>query len=590
MADRPPKNFPSSPCFILRTSTALTFLDPAHATRHASLVAKKREPRVRTLLPDHCRLTDSFLRTICVLSLLLASTLVAFADGCYIPHKTYLQTPTIPAQTAIISFRDGQETLVVQSLLQAEGQEFGWIIPVPAPPTEMRVGTPGMIKTLQVQLQPRIIAGAYFSGLGTLIVISAAVTYWGLRTIYHHRNEKVTFASLLVFIFTFVILAGLSLPALGGSLGRFSQTGGITLANSQAIGHYDVATLKADSAQSLNNWLQANQLRTLDAAAQRIVNRYIREGWCFVTARLHRDGNQLAAPHPLVLTFPTKEPIYPMRLTALTGQPVHVELFLIGDRQWQSRDLTMQYSDQFDLDVVPPDLNEEPGSFAVPFRGATYRATLMHEQAKQLLWPGCIITKLVGDVSPKEMTQDYRFISVAQNAPYRAVVYSKAAAIRNSICIGLVYWCLGLVALILYHRKLINADMHRPLVPRQVALLFGFCAFFALANYLATTQAEVRNGGPQYSIKRSDLRIKSVVTAFLAKHPNSNGAELISLFEQTLGSSENRILGGKIVQEDSPGNFEVIERNGTTIIRLYREDGSYLEVTRPDPTPKESRR
>lgn len=543
---------------------------------------------MRTLHQNNRRLTDSFLRTVYVLLLLLASTLAAFADGCYIPHKTYLQTPTIPAQTAIISFRDGQETLVVQSLLQAEGQEFGWIIPVPAPPTEMRVGTPGMIKTLQVQLQPRIISDPWFSGLGFLIMLCAWITFWGLRTIYDPQGKIVSFTDLILSIFIIVILAGFSLPALGTAGSSVVTIRGITLSNSQTIGHYDVATLKADSAQALNNWLQANQLRTLDAAAQRIVNSYIREGWCFVTARLHRDGNQLAAPHPLVLTFPTKEPIYPMRLTALTGQPVHVELFLIGDRQWQSRDLTMQYSDQFFLKETNHfDTSEkEPEFFAT-----TYRASLGHPQIKPLLWQGCVITKLTGDVTPLEMTHDYRFNQVGAGSPYRAVVYSKAAARRDSICWGLGFWCVGLLVTVQLYRKQINSGHQRPFLSKVLLFLFSYCVLLSVGIYLTQTRVEVRDLGRRgwRALSSHSPLMRDFAQTYLKDNPTVKGPVAAAELEEMLREVElsNPYLGGKIVQEDSPGNFEVIERNGTTIIRLYREDGSYLEVTRPDPATKQ---
>ena len=71
---------------------------------------------------------------------LAASTVLA--DGCYIPERAVRKIPEIAAQQAILSWKDGVETLVISSALDSESQKLGWIIPVPSAPGKDREGKP----------------------------------------------------------------------------------------------------------------------------------------------------------------------------------------------------------------------------------------------------------------------------------------------------------------------------------------------------------------------------------------------------------------------------------------------------------------
>ena len=86
----------------------------------------------------------------------LLSASVAFGDGCYIPERAVRKIPEIAAQRAVLSWKDGVETLVISSALDSEAQTLGWIIPVPAVPTTMEKATPGALKTLDFCIQPKI--------------------------------------------------------------------------------------------------------------------------------------------------------------------------------------------------------------------------------------------------------------------------------------------------------------------------------------------------------------------------------------------------------------------------------------------------
>ena len=80
----------------------------------------------------------------------------AGADGVYFPEVVTAKAPEIPVQRALLVHREGQERLVIESALKSEGLAFGWVIPLPAAPTEMSPTTTGALDTLRNVIQPRI--------------------------------------------------------------------------------------------------------------------------------------------------------------------------------------------------------------------------------------------------------------------------------------------------------------------------------------------------------------------------------------------------------------------------------------------------
>lgn len=67
----------------------------------------------------------------------LVSTNAIYSDGIYLPERAFQKIPEIPTQRAIISYKEGIETLIIESSVSAEGQSFGWVLPLPVGPTEI---------------------------------------------------------------------------------------------------------------------------------------------------------------------------------------------------------------------------------------------------------------------------------------------------------------------------------------------------------------------------------------------------------------------------------------------------------------------
>ena len=90
-----------------------------------------------------------------VLLSLLSVYQLSYADGVYIPAAKK-KIPNIPVQRALVKYHGGTKALIIGSTLKGEGGNYGWIIPVPNQPTKFAKISPGLLKTMSLQIQPKI--------------------------------------------------------------------------------------------------------------------------------------------------------------------------------------------------------------------------------------------------------------------------------------------------------------------------------------------------------------------------------------------------------------------------------------------------
>lgn len=94
---------------------------------------------------------------LCMVGIGLAAE--ARADGMKFPPKAVRKLPRIPRQQALIRHRDGEQTLIIGTTIDGEGDRFGWIMPVPATPTNLEATEPGLFEVLASALGPEIYSG-----------------------------------------------------------------------------------------------------------------------------------------------------------------------------------------------------------------------------------------------------------------------------------------------------------------------------------------------------------------------------------------------------------------------------------------------
>ena len=128
------------------------------------------------------------------LGLLLLSLLfvcqLSYADGVYIPAAKK-KIPDIPVQRALIKYHGGIESLIVESTLDGDGGDYDWIIPVPNQPTKFEKVSPGLLKTMSLQIQPKInhvepyakVFGIRFESIFAILIVitCSCIMRWGAK-------------------------------------------------------------------------------------------------------------------------------------------------------------------------------------------------------------------------------------------------------------------------------------------------------------------------------------------------------------------------------------------------------------------------
>jgi len=509
-----------------------------------------------------------------VLILLLVGAAEALADGAYIPEQAVRKPPAIPAQTALISYSDGQEQLIVESALDGEGQSFGWIVPVPAAPTELAEASPGLLRTLELACGPAIT-----HGLGRIMsgaVVGAAVVTMLALWVYWFGKKLTQVALVLLLV---CLVGAVFLSSLGESTALGARpVAGVRLEQSATVGSYDVAVLEAQSAEDLGRWLETNGYAALSEKGRAIVADYVRDRWHFVAARLRREGDGLSVPHPLSITFPASQPVYPMRLTAIAGSEVHVDLFVVGKGRARCAALQLELCDSYRFSRVPAAdyvqtsvaslgdvvMVDEPG--VLPgYVGQEYDLLVGHPRAGELMWDGCTLTRLSGTLRPEEMASDIA-ITIDATEALRARYYSRQGALSIGVIGGPTFWT------VIWIGGLIYLAVRRP--GRRQALCLpcvaGAVAIgVSLILYLALPKVDVQPLGRWGPEPQARTAISSAAGAGALDGPTA--AEIRQALKSHLARSrfENELTGGIMKVEDSPGNLDIIEDERGIVVRTF---------------------
>lgn len=361
----------------------------------------------------------------------------AHADGrIFVREKV---PPTIPYQRALIIFDEGKETLVLQSkyALPTSGASdgamaaptsataaLGWVVPVPAVPdidTMPADAASDLFLDLSRDTRTDVIGWMeIFPGLIFLLSLLGLLTFRFSsifivpRWVRAHRQGIFDLAILGLF---FDLLCAIIIPNFLGT-----SSAGLDVIKEQRVGIYDVKVIQSDDSSQLIEWLNDNSFvfGEVDRAA---FDRYIRDGWCFVVARVNpsaiaEGGSALAGkgqPHntvqseglvaPLILHFPHDTPVYPLALTAAGGHKTEVLIYLVAKSKMTCGDrLPLRHAEPW---WTPSDWwsdYQEVLSMQIPqgWRPSPY-----------------FLTKFRGTLTPEQMREDLTFSPVADNEYYR---------------------------------------------------------------------------------------------------------------------------------------------------------------------------
>ncbi len=105
---------------------------------------------------------------------------------------------------------------------------------------------------------------------------------------------------------------------------------GPTVVAEDVAGAFQYAILQGGTAQTVTDWLQANDYAVQDDAPD-ILDQYITEGHVFVAFRL-RHGQEVEDIHPVVIRYPGFEPCIPIRLTRVAAkEDMDIRALFLGE-------------------------------------------------------------------------------------------------------------------------------------------------------------------------------------------------------------------------------------------------------------------
>jgi len=496
---------------------------------------------------------------------LIASTLLA--DGKVFPPKAIKVSPAIPYQRALIAHKDGVEKLTIETTFKGSGEQFGWVIPLPNVPTEYQQVSSGLIKTLDLNLQPKIIHKGIMGPSASLALLVTIVFLFYVISRGRSSISKFVLAIVIVVLCLFTLMP--SLGAVKGAEGQSGLVDQVTVAAQHDVGDYLVTVLRAEISESLEQWLESNGFYGLSKNDKTIVDDYIRQKWCFVTAKLKRDGDDLSSPHPIMLTFPSKQPIYPMRLTGTVGSDVYLELFIVGNQVVSNGFLRKELSDKFHF------RENAQSRYTDSYESGKFGIVIGHPQVSDIMWDGCWITKLVGTLTPEQMQEDI-LLEWEDGKPYRKNYYSNSGRNETMCAIGLTVWWISLIVFTLYVklRKKVEVKFNRWLV---FVLL---CSFIMSLVWMSATYVLIRPIpvnevlGSRWDVIFQDQSLRGYSRALQDEFPlvyyNSTEQLKDDLRKfLRLASLNNAYSHEALTIEDSPGNITIEEIDDQVVYLLY---------------------
>jgi hypothetical protein len=296
--------------------------------------------------------------------LLAAAPAGACGCGGFVPKSG---DASIPAEKALVRYRDGQEDILITVQLQTAATEAAWILPVPARP-RVQASDAAVFTLLEDLTKPE------YRTIDDEVPLELAVLFGG-------AGEGTRAGA----------------PAAAG--------GGPTLLDRQEIGMFDVSVLQATDAADLQAWLVQNGY-SLPPRFKPVLDEYIQMRWLFVALRIApaRVATALRGElQPLWVSFPSREIVYPMRMSRLAPQPVDVLVYTLADHRLQIPMLEQAYAGPID----PLNL-----------------AAAADHPARALIDRPAYLTKLRSHLSPSAITGDLVATPAPDDRPYREVIYS----------------------------------------------------------------------------------------------------------------------------------------------------------------------
>ncbi len=364
-----------------------------------------------------------------VLVVLLGSSESAFADGKFFRRLEVADEPGIRAQRAVIAFKDGVETLIVQSDVEGEDTSYGWLLPLPAEPSSVEPCLANSLNALAGAVRPKIVDTPR-SWLGFSVILMLVVVVGCLD----HVDRKsrgiagVSWATIVLAIVVLLLVAYLFAPSLAMSRGLAA---GVEVIQTMRAGVYDVAIVKGKTGDAVESWLTDNGF-ACPPSATGIIRDYASQGWCFLAAKVSPEAAGAVTHHPLKVAFPASEAVYPLRLTGSDGEPVQLDLFVIAERRASAAAMQSWFCDSYSRDIAHHSFDEYACEVPPLYAAREIPSSRIGIPAvSSLMWPGCVLTRLHGRLDAADMAQDLS-LTWLDPEPMQITLYSLGGAVSRS--------------------------------------------------------------------------------------------------------------------------------------------------------------
>ncbi len=496
---------------------------------------------------------------------------VAQANGAMFPPSTqHALPPSIPSQTALIVWDEDkhEETLVVESAFGAtEAGDYAWVLPVPAPPTKLEAATPGTLETLRFLVGPKII-GVHDVGVRQALFILLFCIFLCLFIVSDNPRLRSRAMDFLIVMTIFGVLAAISV----GSVPMGQPVAAQALAT-QRVGNYETAVLRAESAEALDAWLAENQFAALAPSTRAIVDAYAAEDWVFLVSKLVATAKGIAKPHPLAVTFPTEQPVFPMRLTAAANSETEVNLYVASrKRPCSAPGFEIVFADQFEAGENWR--SEEPILKSQNYYSGWRMDNLYigHPELVTLIPGNSWLIYSQARLKPADMAQDVWIEPIGfERATTQKEVFTYRSAAGYGVSRAMLMIAFGLVfSSLLYHW---NKDLGEGIAVCVVIFSLVIGGILAL-NVPIVRATDAQWGSMRDAMRKSRNQVQQLLNA--QSTATSNREELEKYLES---NGKNHLSLQPLAASDSPGNFTIREdESGRCSIWLYDEVGFPFQV------------
>lgn len=293
-----------------------------------------------------------------------------------IPHEIY-ET----GQTAIVSFRDSIETMIILAEVTGPETEFMWVCPCPSNPT-IDSSDADVFYDLAKYSAPRIIQrgwegccrNGYYPGYGDY------------------------------------------------SYGGRGEYNGVDPISNGSIGFFNYEILYATIAESLSAYL-SNHGYYVPNGSEQIFQFYINKNWNFFVvaevdtenANWYEYGTNI---QPLKITFSIDSPIYPLRISRIGSTDSEIVIYCIDENKKTFGGAEIRFAKRITEEIMDD-----------------FSASELHE----LLWEGCFLTKCYISL-PVESMDDLTIINAPDNNEFHEVKFYSSIpgnAVIFVCCFGL---------------------------------------------------------------------------------------------------------------------------------------------------------